>query len=101
MADRRLEHGILTAVLDRPVKGVREMKRHMAGKPVWGARITELSEPDVRAIRRALQIDVVAESSRWPKRRSGRQSAVSARRKLTLPANCRQWRIAVWSPLDQ
>lgn len=41
---------------DRLVKGVREMKRHMAGKSVRGARITELSEPDVRAIREAAQI---------------------------------------------
>ncbi len=38
------------------VKGVREMKRHMAGKSVRGARITELADPDVRAIREAAQI---------------------------------------------
>ena len=38
------------------VKGVREMKRHMAGKTVRGARITELAEPDVRAIREAARI---------------------------------------------
>ncbi len=41
---------------DRLVKGVREMKRHMAGKSVRGVGITELSEPDVRAIREAAQI---------------------------------------------
>ena len=38
------------------VKGVREMKRHLAGKPVSGARTTELAEPDVRAIREAARI---------------------------------------------
>ncbi|MBK6974462.1 MAG: helix-turn-helix domain-containing protein [Sterolibacteriaceae bacterium] len=38
------------------IKGVREMKRHMAGKPVQGARITELAEPDVRAIRESAKI---------------------------------------------
>jgi len=36
---------------DQLVKGVREMKRHMAGKSVRGARTTELPEPDVRTIR--------------------------------------------------
>ena len=41
---------------DRLVKGVREMKRHMASEPVRGARITELPEPDVRAIREAAKI---------------------------------------------
>jgi putative transcriptional regulator len=41
---------------DRLVKGVREMKRHMAGKSVRGARTTKLSEPDVRAIREAAKI---------------------------------------------
>jgi len=41
---------------DRLVKGVCEMKRHMAGKSVRGGRVTELSEPDVRAIREAAQI---------------------------------------------
>ncbi len=41
---------------DQLVKGVREMKRHMAGKSVRGALITELSDPDVRAIREAAQI---------------------------------------------
>ena len=35
------------------VKGVREMKRHMAGKSVRGARVTELARPDVEAIREA------------------------------------------------
>ena len=41
---------------DQLVKGVREMKRHMAGKPVRGTRATELAEPDVRAIREAAKI---------------------------------------------
>jgi hypothetical protein len=31
---------------DQLVKGVREMKRHMGGKPVRGTRVTELAEPD-------------------------------------------------------
>ncbi len=38
------------------VKGVREMKRHLAGKFVRGARITELPAPDVRGIREATKI---------------------------------------------
>lgn len=38
------------------VKGVRKMKRHMAGKNVRGVRTTELPAPDVRAIREAAQI---------------------------------------------
>ena len=41
---------------DQLVKGVREMKRHMAGKRVRGVRTTELSAPDVRTIREAAQI---------------------------------------------
>lgn len=41
---------------DQLVKGVREMKRHMAGKRVRGARAVEIAEPDVRAIREAAQI---------------------------------------------
>ena len=41
---------------DQLVKGVREMKRHVAGKSVRGARTTELAEPDVRAIREAAKI---------------------------------------------
>ena len=41
---------------DRLVKGVREMKRHMAGKPVRGTRVTELAQPDVRANREAAKI---------------------------------------------
>ncbi len=41
---------------DQLVKGVREMKRHMAGKTVRGARVTELTQPDVRAIREAAKI---------------------------------------------
>jgi len=38
------------------VKGVREMKRHIAGKSVRGARTSEFFEPDVRAIREAAKI---------------------------------------------
>ena len=30
---------------DQLVKGVGEMRRHMAGRPVRGARTTELAEP--------------------------------------------------------
>lgn len=41
---------------DRLIKGVKEIKRHMSGKPVRGARMTDLTEPDVRAIREAAQI---------------------------------------------
>jgi putative transcriptional regulator len=41
---------------DQLVKGVREMKRHMAGKSVRGARTTSFDEPDVRAIRKAADI---------------------------------------------
>jgi putative transcriptional regulator len=41
---------------DRLVKGVREMKRHMAGKAVRGARTAQMDEPDVRAIREAAKI---------------------------------------------
>ena len=41
---------------DQLVKGVREMKRHMAGKSVRGARTTQSSEPGVRAIREAAKI---------------------------------------------
>src|SRR3970040_783509 len=41
---------------DQLVKGVREMKRHMAGKSVHGARTTSVDEPDVRAIRKAADI---------------------------------------------
>ena len=36
---------------DQLVKGVSEMKRHIAGKSVRGARTTELPAPDVRAKR--------------------------------------------------
>lgn len=38
---------------DKLVKGVREMKRHIAGKSVRGIKITELPAPDVRTIREA------------------------------------------------
>jgi putative transcriptional regulator len=41
---------------DQLIKGVREMKRHMAGKPVRGVKVTELTDPDVRAIREAARI---------------------------------------------
>jgi putative transcriptional regulator len=41
---------------DQLIKGVREMKRHLAGKPVRGAKVTELLEPDVRSIREAAQV---------------------------------------------
>lgn len=40
---------------DQLIKGVREMKRHIAGKSVRGVR-TELAEPDVRAVREATKI---------------------------------------------
>ena len=38
------------------MKGVSEMQRHMAGKPIRGARATVVDEPDVRAIRKAAEI---------------------------------------------
>jgi putative transcriptional regulator len=41
---------------DQLVRGVREMKRHMAGKSEAGVRATRLSDPDVRAIREAAKI---------------------------------------------
>jgi putative transcriptional regulator len=41
---------------DQLVKGVREMKRHMAGKRVRGAKATEPLAPDVRTIREAARI---------------------------------------------
>jgi putative transcriptional regulator len=41
---------------DKLIKGVREMKRHMAGKRVRGIRTTEVSTPNVRSIREAAQI---------------------------------------------
>jgi putative transcriptional regulator len=41
---------------DQLIKGVREMKRHLAGKPVRGIKVTDLVEPDVRAIREAARI---------------------------------------------
>jgi putative transcriptional regulator len=41
---------------DQLVKGVREMKRHMEGKRVRGAKTTELLAPNVRAIREAARI---------------------------------------------
>jgi putative transcriptional regulator len=41
---------------DQLVRGVREMKRHIAGKTVSGARMHRLDEPDVRSIREAAKI---------------------------------------------
>ena len=41
---------------DQLVKGVREMKRHIVGKSVRGARTTEPHAPDVRSIREAARI---------------------------------------------
>lgn len=41
---------------DQLVKGVREMKRHMHGQTVRGARTSELAEPDIRAIREVANI---------------------------------------------
>jgi putative transcriptional regulator len=41
---------------DQLVAGVKEMKRHMAGKTVRGVRVSEVVEPDVRAIREAASI---------------------------------------------
>ena len=41
---------------DQLVKGIREMKQHLAGKSVRGARTTSIDEPDVRAIRKAAHI---------------------------------------------
>ena len=38
------------------IKGVREMKRHVAGKVVRGVRVTEMNEPDIRGIREAAKI---------------------------------------------
>lgn len=41
---------------DQLVKGVREMKRHIAGKSVRGAITTEPPAPDVRTLREAAKI---------------------------------------------
>ena len=41
---------------DQLVKGVREMKRHMNGKGVRGARTSEITEPDIRSIREIAKI---------------------------------------------
>jgi putative transcriptional regulator len=41
---------------DQLVRGVREMKRYLAGKAEPGVRITEVSEPNVGAIREAAQL---------------------------------------------
>ena len=41
---------------DQLVKGVREMKRHMADKSIRNSRTKSVDEPDVRAIRRAADI---------------------------------------------
>ncbi len=44
------------AHFEQLVTGVKEMKRHIAGKAVRGARLSEVAEPDVRAIREAASI---------------------------------------------
>lgn len=44
------------AHFDQLVAGVKEMKRHIAGKSVRGARASEVADPDVRAIREAARI---------------------------------------------
>jgi putative transcriptional regulator len=44
------------AHFDQLVAGVKEMKRHMAGKSVRSARTSEVADPDVRAIREAARI---------------------------------------------
>ncbi len=41
---------------EKLLKGVNEMKRHMAGKRVRGARETRIEGPDVQAIRKAANI---------------------------------------------
>jgi putative transcriptional regulator len=41
---------------DQLVAGVKEMKKHIAGKSVRGVRVSEMVEPDVRAIREAASI---------------------------------------------
>jgi putative transcriptional regulator len=38
------------------IKGIREMKRHVAGKAVRGVRVIEITEPDIRGIREAAKI---------------------------------------------
>ena len=44
------------AHFEQLVNGVKEMRRHMAGKRVRGARTTRLDRPDVQAIRKAANI---------------------------------------------
>ena len=44
------------AHFEQLVSGVREMRRHMVGKRVRGARTTRLDPPDVQAIRKAANI---------------------------------------------
>ena len=41
---------------DQLVKGVREMKRHLAGKTVRGVTVATRATPDVRMIREAAQV---------------------------------------------
>jgi putative transcriptional regulator len=41
---------------DQLVKGVRELKRHLAGRAARDARTTQMDEPDVRTIREAAKI---------------------------------------------
>jgi putative transcriptional regulator len=38
------------------VRGVEDMKRHMAGKAVPGSRVSSIEGPDVRKIREAAQV---------------------------------------------
>jgi putative transcriptional regulator len=44
------------AHFEQLVSGVREMRRHIAGKRVRGSRTTRLDPPDVQAIRKAANI---------------------------------------------
>ena len=45
-----------TQHFEQLIKGVREMKRHVAGKALRGARVTEIAEPDIPGIREAARI---------------------------------------------
>jgi putative transcriptional regulator len=44
------------AHFEQLIHGVREMKRHLTGKRVRGARITRLDAPDVQAMRKAAKV---------------------------------------------
>ena len=83
---------------DQLVKGVREMKRHMAGKPVRGARIAEPAQSDVGAIREAgvaRNVDEVAASlpavrrSKVERRARELKSSQRARKKRTAKRRSR------------